>query len=303
MGRRMVAGMAEHPEFDVAWAWDRNLATRETIGSDHPGLEFVEDIFARPADLFYIATPPATHIPLARKTMRAVFCEKPLSVDVTEARSLVDEIGIPNAVNFPFATHPTITTLEREMKEELHGEALRVEIRLFFNGWPRSWQQGAASWLARPEQGGFLREVFSHFAYLTDRLLGPLELSEATVERGPAGTETTVRARLRAGEVPVLLTGDVGGGGPDYNEWTLHGSRTSYRLENWRHLNVGDDDGWGKHPLDASVHDGLSEQLDALAEMLRSRPHPLPTFADALRVQEVVEAIHASPDGSGQVGD
>jgi len=29
--------------------------------------------------------------------------------------------------------------------------------------------------------------------------------------------------------------------------------------------------------------------------MLSGRPHPLPTFADALRVQELVEAILASP--------
>ncbi len=199
----MLAEMARHPEFEPTWAWDSSPSVRDATAAEYPSLEFIEEIFAQPADLFYIATPPETHIPLACQASRAIFCEKPLAVDVTEARHLVDEIQIPNAVNFPFATHPTITTLEQELAEERHGDAVRLEIRLFFNDWPRQWQQGAASWLAQPEQGGFLREVFSHFAYLTDRILGPVELIEAEVERGPAGTETTVRARLQGGDVTV----------------------------------------------------------------------------------------------------
>ena len=295
MGGRMLAEMTQHPEFEPVWAWDMNPIVREATAAEYPALDFTEEIFAQPADLFYIATPPATHIPLVRKASRAVLCEKPLAVDVTEARRLVDEIQIPNAVNFPFATHPTIATLEQDLRRGLHGDAERLEIRFFFNDWPRKWQQGAAPWLEQPEQGGFLREVFSHFAYLTDRLLGHVDLLEAVVERGPAGTETTVRARLRAGEVPVLLTGDVGGRAPDYTEWTLYGSRASYRLQDWYQLKVGDDDAWRDLQPNTPPTQGLQEQLDAVTQMLRHHPNPLPTFADALRVQELVEAILDSP--------
>lgn len=294
MGSRMLAAMAQHPEFEPVWAWDLSPTVREATAAEYPGMAFVEDIFAQPADLFYIATPPATHIPLARRASQAILCEKPLAVDVAEARRLVDEIRIPNAVNFPFATDPTVARLEQELREERHGDARRLEIRLFFNDWPRKWQQGAASWLARPEQGGFLREVFSHFAYLTDRVLGPVELVDAVVERGPTGTESTVRARLQAGDVPVLLTGDVGGRAPDFNEWTLYGSRASYRIQDWHRLNVGDDDGWRDLRPNGSPREGLQRQLDAVGQMLCGQPSPLPTFADALRVQELVEAILAS---------
>ncbi len=295
MGGRMLAEMARHPGFEPAWAWDLTPSVREATAAEYPDLDFVEEIFAQPADLFYIATPPATHIPLARSASRAVLCEKPLAVDVTEARRLVDEIQIPNAVNFPFATDRTISALEQELAEERHGDARRLEIRFFFNDWPRKWQQGAASWLAQPEQGGFLREVFSHFAYLTDRLLGPVELIEAEVERGSAGTESAVRAKLQAGEVPVLLTGHVGGRAPDYNEWTLYGTRASYRIQDWRELKVGGDDGWRDLQPHSPPTQGLEEQLDAVMQMLRGLPNPLPTFADALRVQELVEAILAFP--------
>lgn len=291
----MLAEMKRHPKFAPMWAWDENPVVRAATASAYPELDFVEEIFTQPADLFYIATPPATHISLARNATGAVFCEKPLSVDVAEARALVGEIDIPNAVNFPFATQPSINTLEKEIKEGRHGETLRLDIRLFFNTWPRKWQQDAASWLAKPEQGGFLREVFSHFAYLTDRLVGPLKLVAASIHRGPAGTESTVRAKLLAGEVPVFLTGDVGGRAPDYNEWTLYGSRTSYRLQDWNKLTIGSDDGWRDPPLDLPPADGLDGQLDAVIQMVDGQPNPLPTFADALRVQELVEAILVSP--------
>ncbi len=248
MGRRMLAEMERHPDVEPVWAWDSDPTVRAATRSEHPELVFVEEIFSQPADLFYIATPPATHIPLARRASGAVLCEKPLAIDLSEARKLAADIDIPNAVNFPFATQPTIATLEDEVRQGRHGDALRVDIRLFFNTWPRKWQQEAASWLAKPEQGGFLREVFSHFAYLTDRLLGPLQLVEASIRRGSARTETTVRTELLAGDTPVSLTGDIGGRAPDYNEWTLYGSRASYRLQDWSRLTVGDDDGWRGHP-------------------------------------------------------
>lgn len=291
MGRRMLAAMTRHPDFEPVWASDPSPAARETAAGEFPAIEFVDDVFAQPADLFYVATPPSTHAALARRASRAVLCEKPLAVDVTEGRRLVTDISIPNAVNFPFATDSSVAMLEDRVAAGRHGTTLRVEIRLFFNDWPRKWQQGAASWLAFPADGGFLREVFSHFAYLTDRLLGPLELVEATITRGATGAESSVRATLRAGDVPILLTGDVGGRAPDFNEWTLYGTKASYRLQDWRLLSIGGDDGWEESTPDASPGDGLRRQLDAVREMVVGRPNPLPTFADALRVQEVVEAI------------
>lgn len=291
MGRRMLAALAGHADFEAVWAWDPSPAARAAAAAEHPEIEFVEGILEQPADLFYIATPPATHIPLVRGVRGAVLCEKPLAVDVAAARQLVDEIGIPNAVNFPFATDPAVETVERELENGRHGEPIRLEIRLFFNTWPRKWQQAAETWLGRPEQGGFLREVFSHFAYLTDRLLGPIELIDADVERGPMGTETAVRASLRAGDIPVMLAGDVGGRAPDYNEWTLYGSESSYRIRDWRHLDVGSDDGWEGVEPHAPRSAGLAGQLDAVSQMVRGLPNPLPTLADALRVQELVESI------------
>jgi hypothetical protein len=77
----MRAEMARHPEFEPTWAWDSCPSVRDATAAEYPALDFVEEIFAQPADLFYIATPPATHIPLARQASRAILCEKPLYAD------------------------------------------------------------------------------------------------------------------------------------------------------------------------------------------------------------------------------
>ncbi|PZS30305.1 MAG: hypothetical protein DLM58_13890 [Pseudonocardiales bacterium] len=45
-----------------------------------------------------------------------------------------------------------------------------------FPEWPRAFQADAR-WLADRAQGGFVREVLSHFIYLTDRLVGPVRLT------------------------------------------------------------------------------------------------------------------------------
>jgi 1,5-anhydro-D-fructose reductase (1,5-anhydro-D-mannitol-forming) len=77
-------------------------------------------------------------------------------------------------VNFALSDQQASQHVEKALADGLVGDVLGVEIRLHFPEWPRKFQAGAA-WIDGREQGGFVREVFSHFAYLTDRLLGPLE--------------------------------------------------------------------------------------------------------------------------------
>ncbi|WBQ03286.1 hypothetical protein [Kribbella sp. CA-293567] len=117
------------------------------------------------------------------------------------------------AVNFSLSDRQSTRYVERAIADGRVGEVLGVEIRLAFPSWPRAFQAEAA-WVAGRAQGGFVREVFSHFAYLTDRLVGPLEPEVATLEhRGAASdpaSETAAYGVMRAGGVPVQLTGTVG---------------------------------------------------------------------------------------------
>ena len=143
-----------------------------------------------------------------------------------------------------------------------------------------------------------MREVVSHFLFLTQRLIGPLGICESRIEYPPDGhsTETAIVATLAAGAVPVTLRGRVGGDIADLNRWTVTGPHGAFMLHDWYSLKRRIDSLW----LDVDFGDGSMRQrsymaqLDSLDAMLAGRPHPLATFREGLAVQQTVEALLAS---------
>jgi len=231
-----------------------------------------------------------------------VFCEKPLAVDVAEARTFAAETqGARIAVNFPMASSLAVAQLRDWMGQGVVGAPRTLDIEVAFAAWPRGWQRGAVSWLDRPEQGGFTREVLSHFLFLTGRLAGPFRLEQAFAAfPEPGRSERFVRAQLRVGALPVTVLGSVGTTPKDdHNTWTLQGPNGAVRLRDWaiaERLDAGGN--WHASP-DAMPNERarplvLRRQLAAVAAMTRGEAHPLATVAEALAVQEVVEAILAA---------
>ncbi|MCO6416286.1 Gfo/Idh/MocA family oxidoreductase [Siccirubricoccus sp. KC 17139] len=305
MGERLLRAALAHAAesvtpvavFDPAPEAAARLAA---IAPDVRMLGSAEAVIAA-CECLYVATPPRLHIPLARAALaagRAVFLEKPLATDLEEARGFVAEAeaaGARAAVNFPMASSPAVALLA-EWQTALVPE--RLEIGVGFATWPRGWQQGAAGWLARRAEGGFTREVVSHFLFLTRRRLGPLALQEAKATY-PAGdgAETALRARLTAGGVPVTLTGGVGTTAKDdHNTWVLNGA---IRLRDWSFAEkLGADGAWAAPP-DAMPNEKmrplvLQRQLAGVAAMTRGEAHHLATLREALEVQEMVEAMLAT---------
>ena len=255
------------------------------------------------SDCTYIASPPASHLPHARAALAAgksVFCEKPLAIDVADARAFVAEAGDRGAVNFPFASSPAVATIRNWIEGGEIGTSRRIAIEVGFAKWPRPWQADAAGWLDRPMQGGFTREVVSHFLFLSRRLVGPLHGMSGKASFPEAGkSERHIAASLQAGDLPVTIAGAVGETAKDdHNIWMLEGDKGAVRLCDWsiaeRH---GADGTWQPAP-DALPQEqarplALRRQLEGVAKLARGEPHPLATLADALNVQEIVEAILA----------
>ncbi|WP_043335848.1 Gfo/Idh/MocA family protein [Belnapia moabensis] len=305
MGERLLRAALGHAAESVrpVGVWDPAEAARGRLAEvpgDVPMLESAAAVIGA-CDCLYIAAPPASHVPLAEAALaagRSVFLEKPLATDLAEARAFVaraEATGARAAVNFPMASSPAVRQLS-VWREALRPEALEIEVG--FATWPRGWQSDAASWLARRAEGGFTREVVSHFLFLTRRQLGPLAVEEASVDY-PAGdaAETAIRTRLRAGGVPVRLAGGVGTTSKDdHNAWTLN---DSIRLRDWSFAERrGADGAWVQAP-DALPNERmrplvLRDQLAGVAAMTRGEPHHLATLREALEVQEVVEAILAA---------
>lgn len=299
MGRRMLGSLGAHASFGVVAGFDEDAGRTADVAEEfgfEPCSSAQELIGREDLDCVYVATPPASHVPIGRSVLEAglpLFLEKPLAVDLESAEELAryaEERGLPAVMNFPFATLPGLRRFERELSDGTAGKPLRAELVLHFSEWPRTWHR-AGAWLAGDREGGFLREVFSHFGYLTQRLLGPLEVVGAWVERSSGRGETRVLAELRAGDVPLSLVGGVGGAAPDFNRWTLFCTDRAYRVEDWSQVCVSLGEAWEEHELEAGESRGAESQLDALASLLRGGASSLPSLNEGLGVMRAVEGM------------
>ncbi|MEV8372920.1 Gfo/Idh/MocA family oxidoreductase [Kribbella sp. NPDC056861] len=300
MGRQLLETALDHPDFTVVHAVDLAPAVVAELQARHPGVRFstspFEVIGAADVDAVYVATPPATHAALvvpAFEAGQAVFCEKPLAVSDADGSAMVEAAaGKAAAVNFSLSDRQSTRYVEQAIADGRVGEVLGVEIRLTFPVWPRAFQSDA-TWVGERAQGGFVREVFSHFAYLTDRLVGPLVPVQVELgHRDAAASESAAYGLMRAGEVPVQLTGIVGAAGVESYEWVLRGTKQSYRLSAWRDLFVAEGNGW--QPVELTGELGSeATRLTLFAQAVRCSHSPeLADFAAAERVRQVVEAFH-----------
>lgn len=300
MGAEMLAIAVALPDVTVVLAADPSESALERSRIEHPDVVLTRDpmeVISHPdVDAVYIAAPPVTHAGYAiaaMKSGKAVFCEKPLAVDLQEGEEMVavaEATGLVNALNYTLSDRSAAVEVLRAVRAGEAGDILGVDIQFLFPEWPREFQKDAR-WVAGREQGGFLREVGSHYVFLTDRVLGSLTPLHTKVAYGANG-ETTATGLFSADGIPVRLTGNVAAG-PETYLWTLYGSQRSYRITDWGDLSVGDADGW--KPVDLTgPRGGEDTRLTEFVRAARGYPSTLADFAAGLRVQQVIEAFHVT---------
>jgi predicted dehydrogenase len=305
MGQRMLARLAQHPRTQAIVAWDPDAAAAAEARKQYPDLKITAtaaQVIATPGlDCLYIASPPASHLDHAQHGFDAglaVFCEKPLTVDFAHARRVIARIDAERrraAVNFSLATSPGLAAMQAAVTDGSIGKPQRVEIELAFNQWPRAWQAAAGRWLSERAEGGFSREVLSHFVFVLQRALGPATVEQSQPDYPADGVtaERSLKARLIVGGVPVTVDARVGGELPDFNRLTLIGSAGAVEMHDWFGLRRRRNDGdWvADGTIQSARQAGQSGQIDQFVAMVEGRPHTLPSFAEALAVQETIEAL------------
>ena len=176
-------------------------------------------------------------------------------------------------------------------------ESRDVRIALDFAAWPRPWQAAAGEWLSLRTEGGFAREVLSHFIFVLQRVLGPATVwnSAVTFPVLGMGAETAMKSTLRASEVPVQVTAKVDRAVPvaEHNEMVWRAEHGAIVLRDWHGLLRLRPDGSVEllGEPDALRASGQSRQMDQWVALIEGERHALPSFAEALAVQETIEAL------------
>lgn len=306
MGQKMLSDMAVHPQFDAAFGWDPSSSACTEAKASFPGLnitnsadDMISDIHI---DVLYVASPPNSHREYFLRAIDrglAVYCEKPFGVDIPESEDLVRRIetaNLPNVINFNHGNARGSTHIEEQLNSGAMGEAVGADIMIHLSEWPREFQKSAA-WLGHREQGGFTREMVSHWLYLTRRLLGDGIISRAHVTYPDDGVsaETHLTADLDFGGVPVFIRGTTGGIGPVGTEYTLWGSRKSFRLHSGGRISSSDGGTWHEEFTNIPNIGDQDRQrtLDGVATRLNDEDNKMPTAADGFAVQKLVEALLA----------
>ena len=312
MGQRMLERIRSHPRLNACLVWDEQPdAIARTLQID-PRLRpshSAQELIASPGlHGLYIATPPAAHLALSHLAFDAglaVLCEKPLTVDFEAAQIAIQRIereSLRAAVNFSLASSPALTLLQQRFGNAAHdglSSLKAVQIELGFAAWPRPWQSAAGAWLSERAEGGFTREVLSHFIFALQRVLGPASVLKSEAEFPPKGegAETALHARLRAGGVDISVDARVDAeiAVPDRNcmrwltsdgeielrEWFSQARQRQGQGQDWQTLGDAAD-------LRAT---GQLSQLDQWVHLIEDRPHGLPGYAEALAVQQTIEAL------------
>jgi predicted dehydrogenase len=304
MGRRMLENALQHSAFNISGVWDPSLASVSKVRDIMPHAPVAasaEEAMAG-ADVVYLACPPGprkTYALQAAAAGQGVFMEKPLGTDNAQSRDLVAQLRrarLPGVVNFTQAASRGFEELQRAIDAGETGELLGIDIVVNYPAWPRAWQKDA-DWLRLRQEGGYTREVISHFLFLAGRFLGPLTLEHASPRypQDPSLCELDMLARLRTADGrPVTVMATTGGQQPDRQEVTVRGSRMNHQFREFSQLWRSDGGPWVE-AVDWTSEDprtsALQRQLSEVDLWLKGQPHKLATAEEALAVQELVEAM------------
>jgi predicted dehydrogenase len=299
---------------DCTWAAvydpDRARAERFAAATGSAVAEGEEEVVDR-ADALYVCTWTSEHprlVELATQAGKAVFCEKPLAVDLARARAMhnaVAQAGVVNQVGLVLRASPAFNALALRLADtDATGRVMAVVFRddqyIPVQGMYGSTWRGEAA----KAGAGCLLEHSIHDVDVLSWLLGPVAQVSARQAgfHGIPGIEDVVAATLtyESGVTASLVSvwHDVLSR-PSLRLVEVHCERAWFSLE-------GD---WAG-PLRVMTSDG-AEVLEgdklptppnpdrAFVEAAREGRPAFPDFAVAVQANEVVEALYQSAAAGG----
>ena len=316
MGRLHVLAVLAEGTMELVGCADPNPTTSDAV----PG-----PIFSEPAqmldsvspDLVVIASPPATHAECSGLALEAgahIICEKPLSTDLVAARAMAEAAARAESetfVNLQLRESPRRQEIKRRV---LFGELGRILAIRAVGGYPGFHERSPAWYRSPASGGGALMEFGTH---LIDQMLwigGPIQrvagvTTAAAQARGGSQEEFGAAVfQFDAGYVGELLVSTLDSAPPD-RIFEVIGEDGTLRLHGEHTLSLVTSGGVStpvevpplEYPsLTGDPDDSYTQPLQRLyshvAEVLlrNGDVEPLATYADAARVQAIIDAIRDS---------
>ncbi len=159
-------------------------------------------------DAVDVCVPNHLHAPVVLAAAAAgkhIYCEKPLAMDVAEARAMVQAVqaaGVLTQMTFNFRFFPAVLRAQQLVQEGFLGRVFSFRGRYYRSSYidpqkPLTWRQRKAV-----AGGGALFDIGSHILDLLYSLLGPYAAVQATLD-------TLIRQRPAAAGSPELQAVDV----------------------------------------------------------------------------------------------
>lgn len=312
--------LCELEEFDPVAIWSRRPERADELAAEH-GLALatsdVDELLGHPGlEAVHIATPVATHAEVASAAARRglhVLCEKPLAMDLAQARDVaaaLAQAGVVGAVNYGRRFQEARERL-LERVAEVAGAPRMVSISLVFDDHaepgsrPFTWVQDAAL------GGGRLQGYGVHDLDLLLQAFGEVESVAAATEVGvgertaPDGTPHAVTAedayaivvRFRGGglgQISLVATARHKRG----DTIEVHGADGTVRLDADKRLHWGraGEELRSEGPLAASSKDAYARVARNFHAAIRDGAAPDPSLDEALRVQAFFDAVRRADE-------
>jgi len=269
-------------------------------------------------DAVAIAMPPRIQYEIAMTAMEKglhVFAEKPLAASTQQAQELktrAEEKNVVTTVDFIFPEIQAWQTVKHMLEEETYGRLQHMSVDWDFQSYDL--RHGIVSWKTDvTEGGGALSFYFSHVLYYIEYFAGKIDVIKSKF------THSSVS--LNGGEVGVDIefrsaSGMTGYAHIDANNKELYRHRLTFEctdatiiLESSegitshfaiRILTAGND---SKIPVirDSSRKEEEDERVATVRKIAsrfiegcENKKHVIPSFADGLRVQELIDSIRHS---------
>lgn len=246
--------------------------------------------------MVYVAVPPQYHEEIALMAMEAgkhVFCEKPLAGTLDEALKISQkalETGLVNGMNFPLYYGFAYESLRKLLDNKTLGKIKRIDLTGVFPVWPRPWQQN--QWIDTKLEGGFTREIFTHYVQLIHDAFGKVVNIETDVDydNGHERAETQVLARGQIGDIKVMFSGLTFVDRLENLNMTIYGEKGTFEIVNWRDVYLAMN-GEDRKFVEPEAKTPTYDLIDNLYKAIEGKDNRLVSFQAGYHVTEVIETI------------